>query len=268
MIINWDRYVKNALPIGLRKPKLIQLVTVLLSGITSRYSDLLNYMDKARLYASCTWQVCWLEFMLRLELDNETINIQEGDGLPYDFEIYGVPYADSSRVIGIIGRFKLAGKSFHINLNDIDQSAMWIDPVCEKENVIISSVKWINPVCAKNYVAPLEFSVVVQWSDGSSGSTDGFGGSIALKNSSNSSVDSENLTTYSKTASKLLTAEYQSGGFKVDLSRISAYKNGTLVEVHIRWSLSPDMSNPTYDNVTGMYSENKTIYVQVQTTNF
>jgi hypothetical protein len=132
MIVNWDKYVKNILPIGLRKPRLIQLATVLLSGITPRYSDLLNYMEKSRLYASCTWQVCWLEFMLRLELDSETINIQEGDGLPYDFEIYGVPYADSSIATGIVNRFKLSGKNFHINYDDLVEEVSWLEPVCER----------------------------------------------------------------------------------------------------------------------------------------
>lgn len=158
MIINWDKYVKNALPIGLRMPKLIQLVTVLLSGITSRYSELLNYMDKARLYASCTWQVCWLEFMLRLELDNETINIQEGDGLPYDFEIYGVPYADSSRVIGIVGRFKLAGKSFHLNFDDVDVVADWSNYICQVTDVFDTSAQWGDYLCQKEIK---EFNVYI-----------------------------------------------------------------------------------------------------------
>lgn len=220
MIINWDKYVKNALPIGLRKPKIIQLVTVLLSGITSRYSNLLNYMDKARLYASCTWQVCWLEFMLRLELDNETINIQEGDGQPYDFIVVGVSNAEKDKVSGIIARFKLAGFSYLIIDEDIDASAKWNNYYCQKE-----LHRW-------------RVKLNIMWEDTNVNPNSGFAGQIGILDFNQELVSSLSVQR-TKEYSTEVFLDFDSNGYSIDFSQLIILLDGVQYVKAIRWYIMP-----------------------------
>lgn len=220
MIVNWDKYVKNIIPIGLRKPRLIQLVTVLLSGITSRYSDLLDYMEKSRLYASCTWQVCWLEFMLRLELDNETISIQDGDGQPYNFIVLGITNNNKDKASAILSRFKLAGLSYLIIDGDIEASARWSNYYCQKE-----LHRW-------------RVKLNIIWEDTNVNPNSGFAGQIGLFDFN------QNLVSYltiqqTKQYSTEVYLDFDSNGYYLDFSELIVILDGVEYVKAIRWYILP-----------------------------
>ena len=268
MITDWIAFIKNLLVISLRNNRLVHLIYCLITPSQESYDNLAAYVNKARLYSSCTWQVCWLEYILRAELGDSSITIEEGDGLPVDFIISSDNYIDENLVYGIVNRFKLAGKSYSLAFNNIDYNIRWTDPVCEKTNQIDTSVQWSDPVCEKEFIPEIELTVVVQWTDAAFGSLDGLGGSVSMKNTYNQAVDEATITQYSKLVELQLISDYDSEGFKVDLNGIIAYINGYAVAKELRWSESVDMSNPSYDLETGYYTESKTIYVQLQTVEF
>jgi len=81
-------------------------------------------------------------------------------------------------------------------------SAAWSDYVCVTTDEFTSYAEWSDYVCAKKEeVGPdtLTYSVSLEWVDTvNNGSLDGMGGTVTLKDSSDTIVDTQTVTDYSK----------------------------------------------------------------------
>lgn len=159
MIIKWITYIKDLLPISIRQVRLIELIYSLLSPLETMHNEMNSFIDKSRLYASCTWQVCWLEYLLKNELSSDEIEITEANGLPFDFKVSGVNYNDRDKARGLINRFKMAGKSYYIEYGDLVAAIQWNDPICEKSESLEYLANWNNSICVKEAKYALYLSV-------------------------------------------------------------------------------------------------------------
>jgi hypothetical protein len=225
-----------------------------------------SFVADARLRSAATWQTCWLKKLLEDELGG-SITISESDGLPVDFIVSGISYSNLSRAKALINRYKLYGRSYVIQYADLDESVQWLDALCEKEQTIVSSVQWVDAVCEKE-LNEVTIGVSLTWTDSANGATDGMGGSIKLKDIANNEVDFEIIEMYAKMDLKSLSETYQAGGFKVDLQSLIAFLGGFTTVKYVRWDTDPLMSDPTYSTETGFFTEDTSIYVEVQTEPF
>lgn len=147
MIIDWQKFVVKLVPSIIRKPILLSLLDTFVKQVGDNYNVLKANNEKALLYASCTPQVIWLQYLLRQELNDNSISIVEGNGLPVDFVVY-TELENTDRLKALLNRFKLAGKSYVMISESIDVNIRWSDAVCERL-VPNSVIHWIDAVCEK-----------------------------------------------------------------------------------------------------------------------
>jgi hypothetical protein len=262
MIASWLAYIYNLLLIAIRQQRVAQFINVLLSTAQTGKTELNAYIADARLRSAATWQVIWLEKLLTDAL-GYTVTIEEANGMPFDFQVSGVDYADATLARGLLNRYKMAGKSYAFNFADIDMSGQWIDPVCATTNVYDFSGQWIDPVCALELPPTISITVEVTWM-GPSGGTDGFGGTISMKDSLNEVVDSHEFTNYSKHAVEVLEAENNENGYKLDFSFLTALLEGQGVVADLVWSEVIEMTDPSSSLTTGLYTSDQFIYLHIQ----
>lgn len=134
MIGNWLTHIRNMLIIACRQNRCVAFIKVLNSYAENMKSELDSFISDARMRSATTWQVCWLEKLLNEQFEGE-ITITEADGLPVDFIVSGISYQDQNRARALINRYKLAGKSYILELQDVDVTGEWGDYVCEKITV-------------------------------------------------------------------------------------------------------------------------------------
>lgn len=157
MIIDWRKFVVRLIPSMVRKSILLAVIDTLIKQIDSNYTILKSKNDKALLYASCTPQVVWLQYLLRQELNYNSIVIAEGDGLPVDFVVY-TNLNDVDRLKSLLNRFKMTGRSYLINSENIAYSIRWVDAICEKTAIINTVIQWDNTICAQEVLV-----TVIHW---------------------------------------------------------------------------------------------------------
>lgn len=195
------------------------------------------------------------------------------DVVEYDDEDNGLGYSIEVAETVTKGLIKVRtatalGRGYY-SIGSIIASAAWSNYVCTKTEDFTASAAWSNYVCAKEEeTAPetLTYSVALEWVDTvNNGSLDGMGGTVTLKDSSDTIVDTQTVTNYTKTLGFNLSETDDGTGFKIDLSGLKAYIDGIEVVKDLVWSLSLDMTNPQSTLVTPIYSTNKAIYVEVNT---
>ena len=148
LIVDWNKYIKSLLPTRIRGGRLVALISALLGQAEGAHSSTNAYIADARLRSAITPQVCWLQKVLADTL-GYTCTITEADGLPVDFNVNGVHYADLARAHALLERYKLAGRSYQVNLGDITASAAWADYRCERTLEVTASAAWGSYVCVR-----------------------------------------------------------------------------------------------------------------------
>lgn len=157
-MIDWLKFTKDLMLISIRNAWLVQFIRVLLSHTETLHSELTAYFEKSKLYASCNWQTCWLEYLLRKELQDDSIEITEGDGLPFDFVVTCANYAKRTLLKGLINRYKMAGRSYRVIYLDLTSIAEWSNAICEETNELTSIAEWSNAVCEQGVYAVMDAS--------------------------------------------------------------------------------------------------------------
>lgn len=264
MIGNWLTYIYNLLFIAIRQVKLVEFINVLITPFQTGYTELTNYITDARLRSAATWQTLWLEKLLTDALGYE-VTISEASGLPFDFQVSGVDFADTTLARGLINRYKMSGKSYTIDYLDIAVIGQWDDYICALTDQFDYAGQWGDYVCAKELSTSITITVSVLWT-GPSGGTDGFGGYIRLLDSSNQMVDSHEVTVYGKEEVAFLTGDNDENGYKVEFSFLGAFVEGQAVFPDLAWSENEEMTDPSTDQQTGLYTSDQSIYVQIQPT--
>ncbi|MBN1987836.1 MAG: hypothetical protein JW783_00380 [Bacteroidales bacterium] len=155
-MINFLRLIRLLLPPSLRGGVLTEFVRVMLQPIVNLYYALLAYISRSRLYKSVTSQTCWLQYILERELGVK-VSITELDGKPTDFLVQAAGVVDESRLIALVNKYKMAGRSFTLNQAGVDFTAEWSDYVCEKTLITTYIASWDDYVCVKT---PIHLSVV------------------------------------------------------------------------------------------------------------
>lgn len=261
MIASWLTYIYSLLPIAIRQSGLVNFISILLAPAQSAAQELEAYTADARLRSAATWQVIWMEKLLSDALGYAVV-ITEGDGMPIDFVFSGIAYNDRDFAAGLINRYKLAGKSFLINYEDVALSARWINPVCALTNQFTYTARWINPVCHTTPAPDIVLTCFVTFYGGS-GATDGLAGSIKSRDYLDTELDSQTLEMYAKTATLYFTESYDSNGVKLDLSGILAYLSGGSVPKNISWSTIDIPETYITDTETALFTESQIVYVRV-----
>lgn len=94
-------------------------------------------------------QVCMLEKIIKDTLSIDAV-IEEGDGKPADF-IIKTAFTDIDKerqLFALIDRYKLAGKSYRYENQQVDYKGEWSNYVCERVLVPVVS-RWSEYVCER-----------------------------------------------------------------------------------------------------------------------
>jgi len=127
--MNWSKYILLLLPPRLRFIRLHAFLTVLLSPVVSLYDQFRSWQARKKMQLSATPQAIWLPKIVWEEMGAK-IGIEYSDGIPDFWVIVYDDNADIPRLRTLIERYKLAGKSYRIKLQDETITQEWIDFVC------------------------------------------------------------------------------------------------------------------------------------------
>jgi hypothetical protein len=151
--------------------------------------------------------------------------------------------------------------------------AAFLAHVDSEEETTVSALV-INDARSENTtLCPLPGSNIVlsyslEWVDASEqGANDGFGGAISLQNIYQTAIDSDTIT---GNYNKLLLGSLEgtaSGSFRLDLSAITNYVDGSAVTGFLRWK-NGLAGAWNYGSYTDYVTEDSTIYVEMQSTAF
>ena len=262
MISSWLAYIVNLLPLAIRQSRVVQLMSVLLSPAKTSTDELNTYVADARLRSAATWQVIWLEKLLSDAL-GYPITITEGTGLPIDFNVSGISYADQTLARGLLNRYKLAGKSYVLTFADITLTGQWLNPVCARTTDITLTGQWLNPVCAQELQETVTFTIHLLWRSGNHAPTSGITGDIRISESGSPVEQSHSVTPYTKGETLAITLPKISQGYFVKLGHLDANIEGGSVMTELVWSLHEDMSNPQSSLETHVLFDDETIFVEI-----
>lgn len=130
--MNWERWMLERLPYKMRTVIMFTLCLVYAAFIRRLHEEFAVWRDGIRIKAAGTPQSCMLK---KIVYDGAGVNIEieEGDGKPYDFIVKAsLENLDGERrVIALIDRYKAAGKSYMYVNELVSYESSWGEHVCE-----------------------------------------------------------------------------------------------------------------------------------------
>lgn len=176
MKINYDILTAQLLPVRLRRIKLFSVLQALIRSIGNRNEKMLADHHNKRIDASADGSIQWIERLIALRT-NTSVEIREGDHLPYDF-IVSVDANDLDKrneIAATVNRYKVAGKAWRFALSGITKTAEWSNYICqvkEQTTLYINCRKvertgdWgfgVEVYIVNNRVAKTNLTVKVRW---------------------------------------------------------------------------------------------------------
>jgi hypothetical protein len=145
--MNWNRLIITNLPHPLRRVTVFAILQALISPVVRIYNLFVSLRDEQIMNQAGTSQVCMLQKIVHDKL-NLSIDIEEDTGLPNDFivKVASQELDKERRLIALIKKYKLAGKSFTLNNAAVNFVQTWSDYVCEKAAFVQT---WSDYVCER-----------------------------------------------------------------------------------------------------------------------
>lgn len=146
MIIQWDKWIVERLPMKLRMPLMFAACSSFTSVMVRSYSEFTKWQRKMRIKSGGSPQACMLQKIVKDSLGVNVV-IQEGNGKPVDF-IVQTAFTDMDKerqLFALLDRYKLAGKSYSYENAEVMYEAQWTGYVCEKVkevNLITFTYHW------------------------------------------------------------------------------------------------------------------------------
>lgn len=128
----------------LRMPRMQAFIRVLCRPIEGMYAEFVRWRKRMRAKSGSSPQVCMIKRTVFDEL-GIMIDILEGDGKPVDF-IIQTAFTDTDKerqLFALLGRYKLAGKSYAYENKEITFECTWSKYVCEDNPLRFGWSKWI-----------------------------------------------------------------------------------------------------------------------------
>ena len=132
MNINWKKWILERLPFSLRVNRIYVFCLLLTLPIRQLHSSFARWSKKLKGKAGASVQVCMLKKIIYDEIGSN-IEIDEGDGKPYDFIVRtSLDNLDGKRrMIALLDRYKAAGKSYMYVNELVSYESLWGEHVCE-----------------------------------------------------------------------------------------------------------------------------------------
>ena len=147
MNINWKKWILERLPFSLRVNRIYVFCLLLTLPVRRLHSSFARWSKKLKGKAGASVQVCMLKKIIYDEIGSN-IEIDEGDGKPYDFIVRtSLDNLDGERrMIALLDRYKAAGKSYMYVNELVSYESLWGEHVCE---ICEDSAEWSssNRVC-------------------------------------------------------------------------------------------------------------------------
>lgn len=144
MIIQWDKWVMERLPMKLRTVLLFAFCTAFTEPVVRLYNELVKWQRKMKTKSGGSPQVCMIKRTVFDEL-GIMIEILEGDGKPVDF-IIQTAFTDTDKerqLFALLDRYKLAGKSYAYENKEITFECTWSKYMCEDNPLRFGWSKWV-----------------------------------------------------------------------------------------------------------------------------